>query len=126
MKIHLSLDDVHQSLLSGKGLNDALFLFLQKCHEKYGAKFSLYVQNLDELKNNLEKGYMDGLKDWSDWLRLGIHTRADGKDFNTCGYEEGKFEWDNFIARIFEWGGVSREHRYISAIAYLRWMQRVS
>lgn len=107
MKIHLSLDDVYQCFLQSKGFRDPLFKYLCRLHENYGARFSLYVQNWDSLKS-LKEGCFKELAICSDWMRVGIHTSANGQDFKKCGYEEGRIAWENFVAQIIKLGGVPR------------------
>ena len=84
-EIHFSVDDtiaVFQDLEENKEDYSSIFEnpmlnFFEKCHEKYGAKFSLYCYyesedfNLSMVTNRYRNEFLNN----SDWLRFGFHYK---------------------------------------------------
>ena len=103
---HISFDDTMASIknLNDKAEYDSLFDepffgFLKSMHEKYNAKFSLYVYN-DNLKNVTAK-YKDEFLNAHTWLKFGLHsTSHTERFFKTATYEQGKEQWNIFIEEI--------------------------
>lgn len=109
-KIHLSFDDVNSSfndIVNKKKtlFDNKFFKWLKKLHENYNVKVSLYLQNWGEILENIDDESLKELKNNSDWLKLGIHTAANGSDFSEKTYDQGKKEWNHFVNEIIRVGG---------------------
>lgn len=81
-QVHISLDDVQQLFIDAKELGltslfaTPLITELERLHEQYGAKFSLYC--FDDPAYRLNRSYCSELKANEDWLRIGYHADRDG------------------------------------------------
>lgn len=133
--IHLSIDDVNTSLInlskSKENLFDnKLFKWLKNLHERYNLKVSLYLQNWGDILSQIEDNAFCDFGENSDWLRLGIHTAADGTDFEFKTYIQGKNEWEKFVTEVIRIGGTEdnidtfpRLHRFVGNIDCLMGMR---
>lgn len=110
--VHISFDDVSlciKNLSTGKFKsvwNEPFFEMLLNLHDKYGAVFSLYiwdVQNLANVSNKYRKEFILA----SDWLKFGFHATNEGSLENAT-YESAKTEYNNFVDSIYNvCGGIN-------------------
>lgn len=99
-QIHLSIDDVCHFLEDIARKNNNVFLkFLIRCHNKYGMKVTLYVQNWEKFQK-LEKNSLIFLSEYAEWLKFGIHTSPNNKTFSNLSFEEGINTWNSFTEQM--------------------------
>ena len=104
VNIHVSIDDVSNIFIDILDKNCSLqnsnaIKWMKRMHSKYNCCISLYMQNWAFLEK-FSHGTLSELQQYSDWLRVGIHTTKDGRDFGKLNYEEGKKEWEEFVSCI--------------------------
>lgn len=82
-RVHISFDDVYESFREAVDTDcDSIFEIpffssLKKLNKVYGAKFSLYVFEDENLELN-DSVFRD-LDQCQDWISIGYHARTDGK-----------------------------------------------
>lgn len=81
-RVHISFDDVYESFREAVDTNcDSIFEIpffssLKKLNKVYGAKFSLYIFEDENLE--LNESILRDLEQCRDWISIGYHARADG------------------------------------------------
>ena len=104
--MHISFDDVALCLKNlSKNNYDSLydepfFGWLKDLHDRYGAKFSLYVYPAASNLSNVPDTYAAEFSDASDWLKFGIHAPIDVANFKESDYAHGYAQWASFVAQI--------------------------
>lgn len=110
--IHISFDDVSTcitDIINNKYLYstifDNIFLnFLKQLHENYGAVFSLYLYNINQLSNFPDKFKEDFIKN-NKWLKFGLHANNSSTNYTNATAQQGKNDWDLFIEQMYRIGG---------------------
>lgn len=108
--IHISIDDViqifndltlnqdeYKSIFENETLN-----FLKKCHEKYGAEFSLYCfYNFDNVNlSECTEKFRDEFESNSNWLKFGFHAFDSKADYSTLEKSEAKRQYDLMVEEL--------------------------
>jgi len=116
--IHFSFDDVTKTfyyLNANKNTYTSIFdepfmNYLKSLHETYGAKFSLYCNEIVTL-NSIGSAFKQDFIDNNDWLKIGYHSAA-GEHMSDLSTAQAKTNYDNFI-------------RYMSTMAGLNSIDRI-
>ena len=111
--IHFSFDDVTRcftNLNTNKNTFTSIFQdnflnYLKSLHESYGAKFSLYCNNIS-LLNSIGDHYKNDFIANNDWLKIGNHS-ANGELMSTLTTEQAKTNYDNFVNYILTMAGLN-------------------
>ena len=107
--MHISLDDVtltfddiivnnYDSLFDNPLLKN-----LQILHNKYNAVFSLYLQDIEQLKQ-ITKNYKVDFENSSNWLKLGFHCFENNKSYKSSSFAEAKQDYETFINLLLNIG----------------------
>lgn len=102
--IHISIDDVSTTIKDSikykkPFCKHIFYRWLLKMHREYNFCVSLYIQNWGEFESF--DYIFDGFNaEAANWIKIGIHTTSDGRDFSNIGYIEGKSEWERFCNMI--------------------------
>ena len=103
--IHISFDDViscikNLSINNYSSVFDEPFLgWLKRLHTSYGAKFSLYIYDLNKFAT-VPSTYMQELYDASHWLKFGLHSKASGYNYSSVTYNEAQTDWNTFVSNV--------------------------
>lgn len=110
--IHISFDDISKSI-NNLASNDyssvwdePFFGFLKELHEKYNAKFSLYLFfdcNIDKCGGR----YQNQLNVTSSWLKFGLHAESTDSSFKNGSYAQGLNDWNKFVKNVIAFTGSS-------------------
>lgn len=101
--MHISIDDVQIDKNNVINFSDKKTIsWLNILNQKYGCKVSLYIQNWGGLVK-INKPYFENIN--SDWLKLGIHTTSDGRDFSDMSFSGAKQQWELFCDTVIRLGG---------------------
>lgn len=106
MKIHLSIDDVSQTIICEKIWNNSFFKYLRFLHDRYNCSISLYLQEWKKILD-LNKMCLKEFAQNADWLKVGIHVPDLQSSFASLSYEKGMEEWNSFVDVLVDWGGCS-------------------
>ena len=108
--IHISFDDVSKSIKNlaqndySSVWDEPFFKELKSLHEKYKAKFSLYLF-LDSDICECGGKYQAQLKNTGDWLKFGLHAESADGSYANSTYTQGLNDWDNFVKDIINFTG---------------------
>lgn len=113
--IHFSFDDVYRALkdvtdhasIYESIFDSALFGWLKRMHDLYGAVFSLYTFNyyskdLEYDISNLPSKYAEELKANAERLKFGFHARDDKKKYNSDEPATIKADYEKFCNAIMQ------------------------
>ena len=133
--IHFSFDDVQICLHNlNFHKNEFISIFddpflkqLKILHERYDAKFSLYVYLEDFLK--LDNTWRLEFSTNSSWLKFGLHARNDIENYDNSGYNEANSDYRLFCEKVLEVCGtpdcldrIPRLHNFGASLAALKGM----
>ncbi|WP_322970316.1 hypothetical protein [Faecalibacter sp. LW9] len=109
--LHFSFDDV---VLSLKDLttnqstytsifNNVFFAELKRLHDTYGAVFSLYcfTETTGWDFSNFPTKYAQEIRDNSDWLKFGFHTKNTSTNYQSATASAIKADYDYFINQFY-------------------------
>ena len=108
--IHISFDDViscikNLSINNYSSVFDEPFLgWLKRLHTSYGAKFSLYIYDLNKFAT-VPSTYMQELYDACHWLKFGLHSKASGYNYSSATYNEAQTDWNTFVSNVIRIAG---------------------
>lgn len=108
--IHLSFDSVEICISNIiKNAYDSLFDepffgWLESLHEKFDAKFSLYISNLQQLESIPDK-YVNEFFSARKWLKFGICSRNKEYVYGDSIGEDAEEDWDLFINQVLRFTG---------------------
>lgn len=133
--IHISFDDVVACLTNLKNntytsLFDEPFLgWLKGLHERYGAKFSLYVYDLT-IFAAVPTTYKQEFFDARHWLKFGLHSRTPGHNYSEDTYNNGKNDWNSLVTNVVRITGthqsvdrVPRLHNFAGSVEVVTGMR---
>lgn len=111
--MHFSFDDVSitfSHIATSRNVYSSIFEepfmnYLKTLHETYGAKFSLYCNNINALNTIGDKFKNDFVAN-NDWLKIGYHS-ANGEHMSTLTTEQAKTNYDNFINYALTMAGLN-------------------
>jgi hypothetical protein len=116
--LHFSFDDVAYCILNlvnnGASFNslwdEPFFSMLRRLHDTYGAIFSLYIWDVENLANIPSKFKAEFMAS-SEWLKFGFHSYTEGSLADTS-YNDAKTQYETFVNYIFsKIGGVNSVDR---------------
>ena len=103
--IHISFDDV-TACLSNLSSNTYLTLFeepffgwLKRLNTTYGARFSLYVYNLETLAS-VPETYRQEFFDSRHWLKFGLHSKTSGYNYASGTYDGAQSDWNTLVENV--------------------------
>lgn len=108
--IHISFDDVSKSIKNlaqndySSVWDEPFFKELKSLHEKYKAKFSLYLF-LDSDICECGGKYQAQLKNTGDWLKFGLHAETADESYANSTYTQGLNDWNEFVKYIIAFTG---------------------
>lgn len=103
--IHISFDDVvtciaNLSTNSYSSLyNEPFFGWMKELHNKYGAKFSLYIYDLTKLAA-VPSTYKDEFFEARHWLKFGLHARSAGYNYASGTYSQAQSDWNTLVEEV--------------------------
>lgn len=111
MFIHMSFDDVTYCLQNLKNnkttftsiFDDVFLAKLKELHEKYSAKFSLYVYQ--NAFNQLDDTYLNDFNANSDWLKIGFHATNETANLVNETYDNANSNYVSFLSKCLEVAG---------------------
>ncbi len=108
--IHISFDDVNYCI---KNLIDNTYItlfeepflaWLKGLHNKYGAKFSLYLYNISDLAR-VPTTYKQEFFNNSDWLKLGLHSNTSSSTYESSTPSSASTDWNTFVNQVVRFTG---------------------
>ena len=121
--IHISFDDITycmQNLINNTYTSlfkEPLFAWLKGLHDSYGAKFSLYVYNINSL-SNIPATYKQEFFNNSDWLKFGLHSTTSNSTYEKSSSTDGATDWNTFITQVIRFTGSANSIDRIPRLNY--------
>ncbi len=111
-RVHISFDDVYESFREAVDTDcDSIFEIpffssLKKLNKVYGAKFSLYIFEDENLE--LNESILRDLEQCKDWISIGYHARVDGRVDSRSFYRfNERFSNSGLLSRSCRFHGFS-------------------
>lgn len=129
--VHFSIDDVNRSLRyiyrnNPNSIFDlTLYGTLQRWHEQYGLKVSMYcISQMDDFNiASVPIRYSGDFSGNKDWLRFGFHSSNSNPFIQDDDYERG---FDNVYENISKWGAgqtnIIRLHSWLASTKQKKWL----
>lgn len=121
--MHISFDDITyciQNLINNTYTSlfkEPFFTWLKGLHDSYGAKFSLYVYNINNL-SHIPATYKQEFLDNSNWLKFGLHSTTSNSTYENSSATEGATDWNTFITQVIRFTGSTNSIDRIPRLNY--------